>query len=58
LFQLSVGEANEIALVKDLLEDFDIFVAYFWCLASSRSRLDGRFEDRVDRFEISLDSRI
>ena len=58
-FQLGVVEASEIALVKDLLKDFDIIVAYFGVLlpVGVDQALDP-IEDRVDRFEISLDSRI
>ena len=57
-FQLGVVEASEIALVKDLLKDFFI-VAYFGVLlpVGVDQALDP-IEDRVDRFEISLDSRI
>jgi hypothetical protein len=54
-----VGEPCEIAHVKDLLEDFDIIVAYFGVLfpVGVDQALDP-IEDPVDRFEISLDSRI
>jgi hypothetical protein len=47
-----VGEPCEIAHVKDLLEDFDIIVAYFGVLlpVGVDQALDP-IEDRVDRFE-------
>jgi hypothetical protein len=47
-----VGELSEIAHVKDLLEDFDIIVAYFGVLlpVGVDQALDP-IEDRVDRFE-------
>ena len=54
-----MGEPSEIAHVKDLLEDFDIIVAYFGVLLPVGVDLAlDPIEDRVDRFEISLDSRI
>jgi hypothetical protein len=47
-----VGEPCEIAHVKDLLEDFDIIVAYFGVLlpVGVDQALDP-IEDRVERFE-------
>lgn len=47
-----MGEPCEIAHVKDLLEDFDIIVAYFGVLlpVGVDQALDP-IEDRVDRFE-------
>jgi len=47
-----VGELSEIAHVKDLLEDFDIIVAYFGVLlpVGVDQALDP-IEDRVERFE-------
>jgi len=47
-----VGEPSEIAHVKDLLENFDIIVAYFGVLlpVGVDQALDP-IEDRVDRFE-------
>ncbi|MGO8848133.1 MAG: hypothetical protein ACLQFI_23010 [Methylocella sp.] len=47
-----MGELSEIAHVKDLLEDFDIIVAYFGVLlpVGVDQALDP-IEDRVDRFE-------
>jgi hypothetical protein len=47
-----VGEPCEIAHVKDLLEDFDIIVAYFGVLLPVAVDLAlDPIEDRVDRFE-------
>jgi hypothetical protein len=47
-----VGEPSEIAHVKDLLEDFDIIVAYFGVLLPVGVDLAlDPIEDRVDRFE-------
>ena len=47
-----MGELSEIAHVKDLLEDFDIIVAYFGVLlpVGVDQALDP-IEDRVERFE-------
>ena len=47
-----MGEPCEIAHVKDLLEDFDIIVAYFGVLlpVGVDQALDP-IEDRVERFE-------
>jgi hypothetical protein len=47
-----VGEPSEIAHVKDLLENFDIIVAYFGVLlpVGVDQALDP-IEDRVERFE-------
>lgn len=47
-----MGKPREIAHIKDLLEDFDIIVAYFGVLlpVGVDQALDP-IEDRVDRFE-------